>query len=214
LLLTDQTGLYTGDPRKDNNARLIRKIDDDEIPVELWTAAGGTNNVIGTGGMVTKLRAADLARRAGVKVVIASGFEQDVIIRTVNGEETGTLFPPLVSKLESRKRFLLAGRRSGGTLTIDDGASVALRKGGSLLPVGIKNINGTFSRGAPVHIVGMDGAELALGMTNYSATDLVKFIGLRSEEIENILGFTEGDEIVHHNNMLLLKPAITRQKGQ
>ncbi len=213
LLLTDQAGLYTGDPRKDENARLIHRVEQVEIPEEYWTAAGGSDNGLGTGGMVTKLQAADLARRAGVKVIIAAGSEPDVILKTASGKELGTLFPPLVSKLEGRKRFLLAGKNSGGILSIDEGATVALRKGGSLLPVGIHEVNGDFSRGATVRIMDLSGSEVALGMTNYDAPDLKKMVGRRSDEIEEILGFTEGDEAVHHNNMLLLKPALKRQKG-
>jgi glutamate 5-kinase len=213
LLLTDQAGLFTGDPRKDENARLIRRVDPMEIPEEFWAAAGGSQTGLGTGGMVTKLRAADLARRAGVKVVITSGSEPDVILKAAAGTEMGTLFPPLVSKLESRKRFLLAGKRSGGIISIDDGATLALQKGGSLLPVGIRDVVGDFSRGATVRIIELSGSEVALGMTNYDSSDLKKIMGCRSDEIEEILGFTEGDEAVHHNNMLLLKPALKRQKG-
>ncbi len=213
LLLTDQAGLYTEDPRKDKNARLIRVVDQAEIPEEYWAAAGGSENGLGTGGMVTKLRAADLARRAGVRVIITSGSETDVIIKAATGAEMGTLFPPLVSKLESRKRFLLAGKRSGGILSIDEGATQALCRGGSLLPVGIKSVQGVFSRGATVRILDLSGAEVALGMTNYDASDLQQIIGRRTDEIEDILGFSEGDEVVHHNNMLLLKPAIKKQKG-
>ncbi|NMB55614.1 MAG: glutamate 5-kinase [Leptolinea sp.] len=213
MLLTDQAGLYTGDPRKDGNARLIRRIDQAEIPQEYWEAAGGSNTGLGTGGMITKLRAADLARRAGVRVMILSGSEPDVILKAANGEEMGTLFPPLVSKLESRKRFLLAGKRGGGILSIDEGATLALRKGGSLLPVGIRGVQGCFSRGATVRIVDLAGSEVAVGMTNYDAEDLRKIMGRRSDEIDEILGYTEGDEAVHHNNMLLLKPALKRQKG-
>jgi glutamate 5-kinase len=213
LLLTDQAGLFTGDPRKDENARLIRRVDPMEIPEEFWAAAGGSQTGLGTGGMVTKLRAADLARRAGVKVVITSGSEPDVILKAAAGTEMGTLFPPLVSKLESRKRFLLAGKRSGGIISIDNGATLALQKGGSLLPVGIRDVAGDFSRGATVRIMELSGSEVALGMTNYDSSDLKKIMGCRSDEIEDILGFTEGDEAVHHNNMLLLKPALKRQKG-
>ncbi len=213
LLMTDQTGLFTGDPRKDKNARLIQRVDQAEIPAEYWEAAGGSGTGLGTGGMITKLRAADLARRAGVKVVIASGSEPDVILKAGQGTEMGTLFPPLVSKLESRKRFLLAGKRSGGVLTIDAGATLALRKGGSLLPVGIREVGGVFSRGATVRVMDGDGADVALGLTNYDAADLNQIKGRRSDEIEEILGFTEGDEAVHHNNMLLLKPALKKQKG-
>jgi glutamate 5-kinase len=213
LLLTDQTGLYTTDPRKDENALLIKRVDEEEIPGEYWAAAGGTTNGLGTGGMVTKLRAADLARRTGVKVLIASGSEPDVIIKTAHGSEMGTFFSPLVSKLESRKRFLLAGKRGGDSMIIDDGAAIALRKGGSLLPVGIKQVNGNFTRGATVQITDSKGTDIAVGMTSYAADDLQKIIGRRSEEIEDLLGFTEGDEAVHHNNMLLLKPALKSLKG-
>jgi glutamate 5-kinase len=213
LLLTDQAGLYTGDPRKDENAKLIRKIDQPEIPQEYWTAAGGSNTGLGTGGMMTKLRAADLARRAGVKVLIASGSEPDVILKAASGQEIGTLFMPVVSKLESRKRFLLAGKRSRGMLIIDEGAATALRKGGSLLPVGIREVNGEFSRGATVRILDLNGVDIAVGMTNYNSIDLTYVLGRRSDEIEDILGYTDGDEAVHHNNMLLLKPALKKQKG-
>jgi glutamate 5-kinase len=213
LLLTDQAGLFTGDPRIDENARLIRRVEQVEIPDEYWAAAGGSQTDLGTGGMVTKLRAADLARRAGVKVVIASGSEPDVILKAASGSEMGTLFSPTVSKLESRKRFLLAGKRSGDILSIDNGATIALQKGGSLLPVGIRDVAGEFSRGGTVRLKDISGFEVALGMTNYASPDLKKIMGCRSDEIEEILGFTEGDEAVHHNNMLLLKPALKRQKG-
>lgn len=213
MLLTDQAGLFTGDPRVNEHARLIQQIDEAEIPKEYWEAAGGSNSGLGTGGMVTKLQAADLARRAGVRVVITSGSEPDVILKVAAGKKLGTLFPPLVSKLESRKRFLLAGKRNGSVLAIDEGATLALRKGGSLLPVGIREVKGEFSRGATVRILDMNGSEVALGLTNYGAVDLENIKGRRSDEIEGILGFTEGDEAVHHNNMLLLKPALNRQKG-
>jgi glutamate 5-kinase len=136
-----------------------------------------------------------------------------VILKAASGQEMGTLFPPLVSKLESRKRFLLAGKRSRGMLIIDEGAATALRKGGSLLPVGIREVNGEFSRGATVRILDLNGVDIAVGMTNYNSIDLTYVLGRRSDEIEDILGYTDGDEAVHHNNMLLLKPALKKQKG-
>ncbi|HMD89769.1 MAG TPA: glutamate 5-kinase [Anaerolineaceae bacterium] len=204
VMLTDQPGLFTNDPRRDNGARLIDEINTPEIPPEIWQAAGGTNSALGTGGMYTKLSAADLARRSGTTVVIAGGMDPDVLLRVAAGEALGTRLTALVTTLESRKRYLLAGKKSSGVLQIDDGAAQAILQGGSLLPVGVKEVKGKFERGDTVRIMTLSGKEVALGLVNYSAKDLAAFYGRQSAEIERLLGYTFGDEVIHRNNMLLL----------
>ena len=136
VLLTDQEGLYTADPRQDPAARLIRQVEPGPFSDQLWQAAGGSSTGLGTGGMVTKLQAADLARHTGTTVVIASGSEPDVLLRLAHGAEIGTRFVPTVNKLEGRKRYILSGSRAAGELEVDAGAARALARGGSLLPAG------------------------------------------------------------------------------
>ena len=204
ILLTDQEGLFTFDPRLDPTAELVRLIDEPEIPESLWQAAGGSASSLGTGGMVTKLQAADLARRSGATVVIARGSDPDVLLKITNGETIGTRFLPAGSALESRKRYILAGGRAGGRLQVDQGAAQALRRGGSLLPVGVLNTSGKFERGDSVRVVDPEGREIARGLVNYAANDLQRIIGHRSEEIENLLGFVYADEVIHRSNMVFL----------
>ncbi len=204
VLLTDQPGLFTADPRRDPHAELIVEIDQEQIPERVWRAAGGTGNGLGTGGMVTKLQAAELARRSGAKVVIARGSDPDVLLRIVADEPLGTRFLPVGSAVEGRKRFLLASGQTLGLVKIDGGAAVALKNGGSLLPVGLIEVVGTFERGDALRIVGPNGEEIGRGLSNYASADLVRIIGRQSEEIEKILGYAYGDEVVHRSNMVLL----------
>jgi glutamate 5-kinase len=204
LLLTDQPGLFTADPRSDPSARLITKVDSPEIPEELWLAAGGTANSLGTGGMVTKVQAADLARRSGATVIIARGGDPDVILRLVQGEDLGTCFLPVATAVESRKRYLLAANQAKGVIGVDEGAAQAIRKGGSLLPVGVLQFEGIFERGDTVRVMGPAAREIARGLVNYASADLLRIIGHRSDEIEKLLGFNYGDEVIHRNNMVLL----------
>ena len=152
VLLTDQPGLFTADPRRDPGASLIPEVTSPEIPEALWQAAGGSSTGLGTGGMVTKLQAADLARRSGTMVVIAHGAEPDILVRIANGEAVGTRLFPVVSTLESRKRYILAGKRSTGLLQIDDGAAQAISQGSSLLPVGVRQVSGSFERGDTIRV--------------------------------------------------------------
>jgi glutamate 5-kinase len=204
ILLTDQPGLLTSDPRVNANAQLVTQVITPEIPDELWHAAGGTRSGLGTGGMVTKLSAADLARRSGTQVIIARGSDPDIIIRIASGESVGTLFTPVMTTLESRKRYLLAGMKSSGELQIDEGAINALLHGGSLLPVGVKIVHGEFGRGDTVRVTGPSGKETALGLVNYAAKDLSLICGRQSSEIEPTLGYSFGDEVIHRNNLLML----------
>ena len=204
VLLTDQHGLFTADPRNDPAAKLVEEVATAEIPERLWQAAGGKGSKLGTGGMVTKLQAADLARRSGATCIIANGSEPDVLVRLVNGEKLGTRFLPVASAVESRKRYILAGRRAPGFLGVDEGAARALRQGGSLLPVGLVTVSGAFERGDTVRVLDPSEKEIARGIVNYSNRDLAQLIRRRSDEIESILGYNFGDEIIHRNNLVVL----------
>ncbi len=205
VLLTDQPGLFTNDPRIDPAAQLIREVKGAEIPEAMWQAAGGTSGSLGTGGMVTKLQAADLARRSGVTVVIAAGNEENILLRLAAGEVIGTCIHPTASTLEGRKRFIVsAGRRALGLLSVDEGAAQALRRGGSLLPVGVTGVTGKFQRGDTVRVAGPNGQEIARGLVNYAAGDLERILGVQSEAIEATLGVFYGEEVIHRNNMVLL----------
>ena len=204
ILLTDQPGLYTSDPRVDPNAHLVEEVSSRDIPQEIWSAAGGTDSRLGTGGMITKLQAADLARRSGTACVIAAGNEPDVLLRISRGEKLGTRFTPIATSVESRKRYILSGRRAPGILSIDAGAVQALQRGGSLLPVGITAVSGDFDRGDTVRVATPDGGEMARGIVNYGSRDLARIVRRPSDEIESILGYHFGDEVIHRNDMVLL----------
>ena len=204
VLLTDQSGLFTADPRSNPNAKLVEEIITPEIPQEIWEAAGGSGTKLGTGGMVTKLQAADLARRSGTTVVIAKGTEPNVLPRIANNERIGTRFAPVISALESRKRYILAGRLAPGQITVNDGAASAIIRGGSLLPIGITQVSGDFDRGDTVRILNESGNELARGITAYSESDLARLRGRHSDEIESLLGYDYGDEVIHRNDLVLL----------
>jgi len=204
IMLTDQEGLYTSDPREDKNARLIEKVDPETFSESLWQAAGGTENGLGTGGMVTKLQAADLARHGGTAVVIARGSLENVILRLADGESIGTRLLPMVNKLEGRKRRILSGSHTKSEIIVDEGAARALLRGGSLLPAGIKKVKGKFERGDAVKVVTEEGQPVAVGLTHYSAADLLKLCGKKSAEIESALGYTFGEEAIHRDHMVLL----------
>ena len=182
----------------------ISEIPGADIPEEIWRSAGLSANGLGTGGMVTKLQAAELARRSGAKVVIAQGAEPDVLVRVAAGEQVGTHFQPSGTTLESRKRFILAGGQAIGALHIDQGAYLAIQKGGSLLPVGIVKVEGEFWRGDTVGVFEPSGKEIAKGLSNYASRDLDEIRGKRSDQIEKLLGFAYGEEVIHRNNMVLL----------
>lgn len=204
IMLTDQDGLHDRNPAVHKNARLIslvRTIDDN-----VMTLAGGTlkPHGLGTGGMQTKLQAAQLATRSGTRTIIANGNEPEVLLRLLQGEEIGTTFLATVDHLESRKRWLLA-EQPLGTLTIDSGAAKMLREGGaSLLPVGVQKVAGEFERGAIVQIVNREGVALAQGLTNYTSNELVWLCGHRSQDIVDLLGYTYGDAAIHRDNLVLI----------
>jgi len=204
IMLTDQPGLFTADPSKNAHAELVKLVTEDTIPPTLWEAAGGAPGKLGVGGMWTKLQAADLARRSGSTVMIANGSLENVILRLVAGEHLGTRFMPVSSALEGRKRYILTGNNTSDAIVVDAGAAQALREGGSLLPVGVLRVSGNFERGDTVRVTDPAGNEIARGLTNYNAKDINQICGRQSSEIDSILTFAYGDEVIHRNNMVLL----------
>ena len=203
LILTDQPGLFTADPRVDPAAQLIPEVH--RIDEVLRAQAGGTSTGLGVGGMVTKLSAANVARHAGIDVVIAAGKEPNVILRAAQGEAVGTRFVALESRPENRKRWILAGPKPVGLVMIDDGAVRALcERGRSLLPAGIVAVEGRFERGDTVTIVDRQRRELARGLTAYGSNDLRQIAGAKSHEINERLGYTYGEEAIHRNNLVIL----------
>jgi glutamate 5-kinase len=203
IMLTDQEGLFTADPRDNAEARLIERVT--QIDADLFRLAGGPRTGLGTGGMVTKLQAAQLATRSGVTTWIASGHAPNVLARLLAGEAAGTRFEPQqAGRVESRKRWLLVDRAMG-RLHIDAGAARVLLQGGaSLLPVGLTRVEGEFKRGATVSLYAPDGREIAHGLASYDSAALNQLIGVRSAQIQQTLGYTYGDAVIHRNNMVLL----------
>jgi len=212
VLLTDREGLLTADPRKEPEARLVTRVDTSEIGPELWDAAGGGGG-LGTGGMVTKLQSADLARRSGAAVVIARGKSPDILLRILRDEPVGTYFTPTMSALESRKRYILTGGKAG-RLQVDPGAVSALFQGRSLLPAGLADVTGEFNRGETVSICDPEGREIARGLVNYNHVDCCNLRGRQSQEIEALLGYFYGDEIIHRNNMVLIQNDQKKSSSQ
>lgn len=202
VLLTDQNGLFSTDPRVDPNAQLVARVEGPEIEDHLWEAAGGGGGY-GVGGMVTKLEAADLARRSGVEVVIANGGSPDILLEIIRQEPVGTWFVPTTTAIESRKRYILSGGQAG-KLVVDAGAISALRRGGSLLPAGVKEVVGDFQRGATLGVWSPDEEEVARGIVNYDHKDCRQLSGRHSREIATILGYFYGDELIHRSDLVLL----------
>ncbi len=202
LILSDIAGLYTADPHRSPEARLIPQVE--RIDSEIERLAAGTTSGLAIGGMVTKIEAAKLATASGVTVVIADGREPDVILRLVAGEAIGTRFLPTTSKLESRKRWMLSGLSTKGKLVVDSGAATALKKQrGSLLAAGIKQVEGPFQQGDIVNIYAPEGSRLGCGISNYSSADIEIIKGAHSGEIATLLGYDYGSEVVHRNNLVV-----------
>lgn len=203
IMLTDQPGIFTDDPRVNPQAALIQNIS--EVSDDLFDLAGGAGSDMGTGGMVTKLQAARIASRSGIKTIIASGSEDQALLRLVAGERIGTHIEASPLRADSRKRWLLTDRTQG-ILRVDAGAAQVLMQGGaSLLPVGIRAIEGDFERGATLSVATQDGREIAHGLSNYSSADLRKLCGKNSKQIAETLGYSFGDAVLHRNNMVVLK---------
>ncbi|MDH4558576.1 glutamate 5-kinase [Pseudomonas sp. BN417] len=203
VILTDRDGMFDADPRHNPDAQLIFEARADDPALD--AVAGGTGGALGRGGMQTKLRAARLAARSGAYTVIVGGRIERVLDRLKAGERLGTLLAPERGLLAARKQWLAGHLQTRGTLVLDAGAVKALREDRkSLLPVGVKAVQGSFRRGEMVVCVGLDGAEIARGLANYSALEAQKIIGQPSDLIEKLLGYVDEPELVHRDNLILV----------
>ena len=203
ILLTDQDGLFSANPHLDPKSLLIgeARVDDPRLD----QAAGGSSGALGTGGMITKLRAARLAARSGCATVIAPGRRAQSLTSIAAGDDVGSLLVPAQGPQAARKRWLAGHLRVTGRLVLDDGAVKALREGGrSLLAVGVTDVYGHFARGEVVACVDNQGQEVARGLVNYDAQDAIRIKGLPSSRFEAVLGFVDDDELIHRDNLVLL----------
>jgi glutamate 5-kinase len=203
VILTDQAGLYEADPRRDPAAKLVEQAVAGEARLEAM--AGGTGSALARGGMLTKVLAAKRAARGGAHTVIASGREPDVLLRLARGERIGTLLLAQTTPLAARKQWLAGQLSLGGRVRLDAGAVRALsRDGKSLLPVGVTGVEGEFERGAVIGCLDPEGREVARGLVNYSSSETRRIMRRPSSEIEGILGYVDGPELIHRNNLVLL----------
>jgi glutamate 5-kinase len=203
VIMTDIDGFYDSDPRSNPDARLVPLVK--AVTREIERAGGGTGSSVGTGGMATKLAAAKKASRYGVPTIIINGRIPGTLRRALAGEEAGTLFLPEKSSLNRRKHWIAYTLRPKGKIIVDQGAvEVLSKRGKSLLPSGISRVEGEFERGACVRVCAPDGTEFARGIVDYSCLEIEKILGHKSAEIETILGYRYGDEIIHRDNLVML----------
>ncbi|HMD75488.1 MAG TPA: glutamate 5-kinase [Steroidobacteraceae bacterium] len=202
VLLSDIDGLYSANPNEDPQARFIARVL--EITPEIEAMAGGAGSPMGSGGMQTKIAAAKIAVGAGCHLCIAKGAHQHPLKRIEEGARC-TWFVPSSTPVATRKQWIAGALKPAGEIAIDDGAVRALLRGKSLLPAGVVRAAGRFDRGDAISIVGPDGSEVARGICAYSDADAVRIMGRKSAEIEKVLGFRGRDEIVHRDDLVLMK---------
>lgn len=203
IILTDQPGLYTADPRRDPQAELVHEARAGDAALEAM--AGGAGSGIGTGGMLTKILAAKRAARSGAHTVIASGREERVLLRLAEGEAIGSQLIARAARLEARRQWLADHLRGRGRLILDAGAVLALtQQGKSLLPIGVQAVEGDFRRGEVVACVDVAGRDIARGLVNYAADEARRIIGHNTQDIGAILGYTEVAELIHRDDLALL----------
>jgi glutamate 5-kinase len=203
VILTDQQGLYSADPRKDKDAKFINF--DTAGNIELEQMAGGAGSNVGTGGMLTKILAAKRAANSGAHTIIASGRETDVLIRLANGEAIGTHLKSTQIKTIAKKQWLADHLRMGGKLVLDAGAVKVLKtEGKSLLSIGVIEVQGQFERGDVVACLNEAGIEVARGIVNYNSADTSRIKRKASSEIEKILGYVEESELIHRDNLIVI----------
>jgi glutamate 5-kinase len=208
IILTDVDGLFNRDPRKFKHVKIIPVVE--KITSELTEFSEGAGSIFGTGGMITKLAAAKIATASGTTMYIANGNQQNILLKAVNNENIGTKFlPQKRRKLTARERWIAYGGTSAGNrIYVDIGAKNALVKlGKSLLPSGIIKVEGTFEPGDVVQIADVDGTEFARGLVNYMTEEIDKIKGLKSSQVQSVLGYKYYDEVIHRDNLVLLNPA-------
>ena len=204
IILTDQKGLYTADPRRDPSATFVHEARAGDAKLE--EMAGGAGSSIGKGGMITKILAAKRAAGSGASTVIAWGREPDALVRLSQGEAIGTLLVAQTQKQQARKQWMADHLQLRGSVTIDEGAVNKLKsEGSSLLPIGMTGVDGDFSRGEVIAITDKDGQEVARGLANYAAAEARLLCRKPSSQMSELLGYAAEPEMVHRDNLVLTK---------
>jgi glutamate 5-kinase len=204
IILTDQKGLFTADPRKDPAAKFVRRAKAGDPALEVM--AGGVGSSIGSGGMITKILAAKRAAGSGASTVIAWGREPDALLRLSNGEPIGTLLVAQTQKTQARKQWLADHLQLRGAVTVDNGAAAKLRdEGKSLLPIGMTGVQGDFSRGDVIAVCDAKGVEVGRGLANYSSAEARLICRKPSSKFEALLGYAAEPEMVHRDNLVLTR---------
>ena len=202
IILTDQKGLYTADPRKNPAAQFVHEAKAGDASLEAM--AGGAGSSIGRGGMITKILAAKRAAGSGASTVVAWGREPQVLIRLTQGEPIGTLLVAQTQKMQARKQWMVDQLKLRGSVTVDAGAASKVRdEGKSLLPIGMTSVEGDFARGDVIAVKDTLGVELARGLANYSSSEARLICRKASGEFEKLLGYTGESEMVHRTNLVL-----------
>jgi glutamate 5-kinase len=202
--LTDIDGLFDKDPRVLPDAQLITRVS--SIGNDLLKIASGIPGTFGTGGMLSKVQAAKKLTSAGIPMIIANGHAPNILMKLLDGENHGTFFVPRDEKLASRKSWIAFTVKPKGIIRVDDGAAQAvLKRGKSLLPIGIVAVKGDFGVGAPVEVISNGDLKLGTGLVNYSSGDIRKIIGLKSSQIKEVLGSKPYDEVIHRDNLVINK---------
>ena len=203
IILTDIEGICERDPRSHPDAKCISLIED--IDADMEGVMGETKSQMSVGGMVSKIQAARKASRFGIPTVVACGTKKEVLRQILKGKEIGTLILPKMKTLSSRKHWIAFNLKPKGDVIVDEGAKKAIvQKGKSLLPSGVLEVRGSFGRGDSVSCIGPRGKEFARGLVNYSVQELDKIKGLRTGEIEKVLGYKYSDEIIHRDDLVVL----------
>ena len=204
VILTDQKGLFSADPRKDSQARFIDEARAGDLALEAM--AGGTGSSLGRGGMITKILAAKRAAGSGASTIIAWGREPDALVRLAQGEAIGTVLVAPTQKTQARKQWMADHLQLRGAVVVDAGAASMVRsQGKSLLPVGMVHVEGDFSRGDVIAVRGPEGQDIARGLANYSSAEARLLCGKPSADIESLLGYTAEPEMLHRDNLVLMR---------
>jgi glutamate 5-kinase len=204
VILTDQKGLFTADPRKDPAAQFVREAKAGDAALELM--AGGAGSSIGRGGMLTKILAAKRAAGSGASTVIAWGREPDALIRLIQGDAIGTLLVAQTQKIQARKQWMADHLQMRGAVVVDDGAAAKVRvEGKSLLPIGMVSVEGDFSRGDVIAVRDSAGTEIARGLANYASAEARLLCRKPSSEFEKLLGYAAEPEMLHRDNLVLTR---------
>jgi glutamate 5-kinase len=204
IICSDIDGLFNDNPNKNKNCDIIREVK--KIDRSIYNIAGSSNNPVAKGGMFTKIQAAEKATSRGISTIIVNGKKKETFDELLKGNQPGTIFRPISNPLASKKHWMMHALKPCGIVVVDDGARKALiAKGASLLPSGVVDVIGTFSNGEAVEIrvKGNEEVSIAKGIVQYSSSDLAKIKGLKSKDIESVLGYTQSEEIIHRNDLII-----------